>query len=89
MTVRCFGKGCPKKALTAKLKAKKGKSTSTVSFSKVRGSWKAGTVFRVLVSKSGLIGKYTQFTIRKRKAPVRVDSCLMPGSSRPAKCPVA
>jgi PKD repeat protein len=88
-TVKCIGKGCPKKPLTAKIKAKKGKTTATVSFSRMRGNWKAGTVMRVLVSKKGLIGKYTQFTIRKRKAPVRVDSCLMPGSSRPAKCPVA
>jgi PKD repeat protein len=89
VTLRCFGKGCPSKPLSAKVKATKGRASATVSFNRVRGTWRAGTVLRVLVAKKGLIGKYTQFTIRKRKAPVRLDSCLMPGSGRPAKCPVA
>jgi hypothetical protein len=35
------------------------------------------------------VGKYTQFKIRRKKAPLRADSCVMPGSIKAAACPVA
>jgi hypothetical protein len=40
----------------------------------------------VYVTKPGMIGKFTRFTIRKGKAPSRIDRCLMPGSTKPVRC---
>jgi hypothetical protein len=34
-----------------------------------------------------VIGKFTQFKIRKGKPPARVDSCLAPGTQKPMQCP--
>ena len=47
-----------------------------------------GSVVQVWVTRPGEIGKYTRLRIRSGKRPVRVDRCLMPGSRRPARCPV-
>jgi hypothetical protein len=59
-----------------------------VRFKKIERLLPAGTVIRVLVTKKGVIGKYTQFRIRRGRAPQREDKCLMPGSSRAASCEV-
>jgi hypothetical protein len=44
-------------------------------------------VLQIRVSKAGEIGKFTSFTIRRNKLPVRVDACLRPTSSNPSPCP--
>ena len=33
------------------------------------------------------IGKYTRVRTRRGKAPVRIDRCLMPGKTKPVRCP--
>jgi len=43
-------------------------------------------VLQIRVTKSGEIGKYTSFTIRRKKLPVRVDACLRPPSLSPSLC---
>jgi hypothetical protein len=48
-----------------------------------------GTVIEIRVTKSGAVGKYTRFLIRKGRPPKRTDLCLAPGSTRPARCPSA
>ena len=49
----------------------------------------AGAGCTVRVTQPRRIGKYTRLRIRRGKAPLRIDRCLMPGRSRPAKCPNA
>jgi hypothetical protein len=49
----------------------------------------AGTRITIRVRRPGYIGKYTRITIRAGRPPSRRDACLMPGSSRPARCPPA
>ena len=46
-----------------------------------------GTKLTIRVTKPGRIGKYTEIVIRANKAPWRRDRCLVPGSSRPRRCP--
>jgi hypothetical protein len=46
----------------------------------------AGAVIEIRVSRSGEIGKFTRFRIRRRKAPLRRDLCVAPGASKPTKC---
>jgi len=47
----------------------------------------AGAVLQIRITKNGEIGKFTSFTIRHSKLPVRVDACLRPTSTRPSSCP--
>lgn len=82
--VLCSGKGCPKKA-----QKKTTRRGGVIRFSALRRTLGNGAVVRVYVSKSGQIGKYTRFRIRKGKAPARTDLCLpASGSSTPEKCPL-
>jgi len=39
------------------------------------------------VTRGDAVGKFTRFRIRRGKAPLRADRCLVPGSSRPVACP--
>jgi hypothetical protein len=48
---------------------------------------RAGTVLQVRVSQAGKIGAYTRFAVRRRKLPVREDSCLSVGGAAPIACP--
>jgi hypothetical protein len=47
----------------------------------------AGLVLTIRVTRAGYIGKYVRLVIRSRAAPERRDACLMPGRSRPTRCP--
>ena len=74
VTIMCRGpKGsCPRAKWTR---------TTTRSATRVRvfeRRMKSGTVVRIFVTKAGFIGKYTRFTIRRKKAPLRADACSRP-----------
>jgi hypothetical protein len=86
-TLRCAGRGCPAKRLTAKVKAAKGKRVGVVRFRKMERSLPAGTRLEVAVTADGLVGKYTRFTIRRLAGPGRTDRCMIPGTARPKTCP--
>jgi hypothetical protein len=47
----------------------------------------AGAVLQVYVTQAAVIGKYTSFAIRGGRAPIRHDRCLLPGGTRPIRCP--
>jgi hypothetical protein len=55
----------------------------------LQGSYRAGAVIEVRVTKRGWIGKYTRIVVRRGKPPARRDLCLFPGSSRPRTCPAS
>jgi PKD domain-containing protein len=88
ITVRCHGRGCPF-SLARQTVAVSGKSgASAVRIRKFeRRLLRVGATVRVSVSKSGEIGKYTRFRIRRGKPPLRRDLCVVPGKSRPTPCP--
>jgi hypothetical protein len=47
----------------------------------------AGTRFVVRITSAGLIGKYTRIVIRPGREPKRRDRCLLPGKTKPVRCP--
>ena len=78
--VKCAGRGCPRADLTAVAQSR------PTRFRKMRRTLRAGSVIRVFVRANGRIGKYTQFRIRRARAPQRRDMCLPPTRRGPAPC---
>jgi uncharacterized protein (DUF2141 family) len=91
ITITCKGHGCKTKSesrLATASKANKAKAGAvTLAFQHFERAFRAGAVLQVRVTKAGQIGKYTSFTIRHHKLPVRSDACLRPTSSIPIVCP--
>jgi hypothetical protein len=90
--VRCRGRGCPfrRATRTARLRANQSPaSTSAVMrMRRLEGRLlRPRTVLKVLVTKDPAIGKYTRFTVRRGKPPLRLDKCLAPGATAPVQCP--
>jgi hypothetical protein len=93
VVVTCKGHGCKTKSesrlATASSKNKSSAGTVTLAFRRFQRPLGAGVVLQIRVSKEGEIGKYTSFTIRKHKLPIRFDACLQPTSSKPVGCPTS
>jgi large repetitive protein len=91
VAVSCKGRGCKTKSesrvATASSKSRSRAGAITLAFPRFQRALKAGAVLQIRVSRSGEIGKFTSFTIRRKKLPVRVDACLRPPSSNPSPCP--
>jgi hypothetical protein len=80
--VRCKGT-CPAKTWAPPLRKK--------SLTRVRAferSLRSGTVLSVSITRHGYVGKKTVFEIRRGRSPLRIDSCLAPGTTaRRTTCP--
>jgi hypothetical protein len=89
VTVTCGGRGCKTKAESrlATTSSKSNTGTVTLAFHRFERPLRGGVILQIRVSKAGEIGKYTSFTIRRHKLPVRSDACLRPTSSKPIACP--
>jgi hypothetical protein len=89
ITITCKGSGCPSHlranqfALTYHHEA-----LALLKFKRFERAFHAPAALEIRVSARGEIGKYTRFTIRRGKLPVRVDACLDPTTSKPMSCPV-
>jgi hypothetical protein len=79
VSVRCVGPGCPPRTIA--------RTAGVIRFQGVRRHLRAGARLEIRVTKAGTVGKYTRFTIRKGKAPLRTDMCLAAGGERPVRCP--
>jgi hypothetical protein len=75
----CKDRGCPykRKALVAKL----------ITVRSLQRTYRPKATIEVRITEPKKIGKYTRVRTRKGKAPVRIDRCLMPGKSKPVRCP--
>jgi hypothetical protein len=86
VTVRCSGgrkRGCRFKS-----KTKHSPKSKKLRFRELEHSVRSGVKIAVFVRKGNTIGKYTRFTIRKRRSPSRSDRCLFPGDPfEPQACP--
>jgi hypothetical protein len=88
ITITCKGGGCPSHlrasqyALTYHHEA-----LALLKFKRFQRAFRAPAALEIRVAARGEIGKYTRFTIRRGKLPVRVDSCLDPTNSKPMPCP--
>jgi Bacterial Ig-like domain/PKD domain len=90
VTVTCRGPGCRTRSQGVVAAVGKSKSTTgmaVIVFGRFERSLRAGAVLEIRVSKPGQIGKYTRFTVRRGKLPVRVDTCLSPAGVKPIVCP--
>jgi PKD repeat protein len=89
--VKCVGRGCKTKSesriVAASTKAKVVSGAVTLSFPRFERALRAGVTLQVRVTMSGQIGKFTSFTVRRRKLPVRKDQCVLTTSSKPFPCP--
>jgi large repetitive protein len=81
ITVRCLGKKCPKRL------TKQSKGSKKLRFKKLERRFRPKTKLIVSVTKNGFIGKQTRWTMRRRKAPLRQDLCLVPGAKKATPCP--
>jgi hypothetical protein len=79
--VSCRGRSCPRKRASGYV------GRGRLRFRQFERSLRAGTVLTVRVSKNDLIGKFTEFRIRKDKAPKRRDRCLRPDQRSGSPCP--
>jgi hypothetical protein len=79
--ITCTGT-CPRKRWSP---AKRKKTTTRAAA--FERTFSSGTKITVSVTRKGYIGKRTQFTIRRGKAPLRRDSCLSPTNGKTQKCP--
>jgi hypothetical protein len=81
ISVRCLGVGCPMATLAL--------PSAPARLHPFERFLPAGTRLQISVAKPGRIGKYASFLIRADRAPVRTDRCLLPGRSRPTRCPAS
>lgn len=77
--VNCKGRGCPyrRRAIAVRL----------VRVRALQRSYRPGATIEIRVTQAQKIGEYTRVKTRRGKAPLRIDRCLMPGSTRPVRCP--
>jgi hypothetical protein len=79
--VRCLGLGCPMATLAL--------SSAPARLHPFERFLPAGTRLQISVATPRRIGKYASFLIRAHRAPMRTDRCLLPGRSRPTRCPAS
>jgi hypothetical protein len=90
VTISCHGRGCPTRRQTRVARAGRHGSSSgsvTVVFRRFAHSLRAGTVLVFRVTAPGEIGKYTRFSIRRHRLPLRFDGCVGPIDPNPIRCP--
>jgi Ca2+-binding RTX toxin-like protein len=82
--LRCKGRGCKvkKKVLTAKDAGRR----NLRKYVK-RSRFRAHAKLKIFITKTDAIGRYRKFKFRRAKAPKIVRRCLVPGSSKPVRCP--
>jgi hypothetical protein len=84
ITVSCRGRRCPIKAVSRLVPL--GKAVS-VRFRRFERFLRASLTLEIRISREREIGGYTRFTIRRRRLPFRVDSCLDAAGITPIACP--
>ena len=79
--VRCRGRGCPyrRRAIAVRL----------VRVRALQRTYRPRATVALRITQRGKIGKYVRIRTRRGRAPTRIDRCLMPGRSRPLRCPTA
>jgi hypothetical protein len=86
ITVRCRGGGCPYRQrgpfVVRRAGTRSAEGARYVRLGGFRGRLlKPGARLQVFVAHPNRIGKYTRFTIRRNRAPLRADNCLRPSGS--------
>ena len=74
------------RAAAARIK-RKAVAAKLISLRSLRRTYRPKATIEIRVTQAGKIGKYTRVRTRRGKAPVRLDRCLMPGKTKPVRCP--
>jgi len=77
---------CPYKERERLIPGPKG-ATRTVRLRRLERRYRGGATVRVFVVKSGFIGKYTSFIIRRGRQPRRYDRCVRGIDLKRIRCP--
>jgi hypothetical protein len=86
--VSCKSAACPAR-LRNRISSASGKGAAFVRFRSFQRRLRAGVKLEIRVSKGADIGAYTLFRVRRRRLPVRKDSCLDPSGVKPIACPTS
>jgi hypothetical protein len=88
VTVACKGKGCPVRSLSRLVARPKVKTAGlpALTFPRLQRALPAGVALEIRVTEPGRIGKFTRFTIRKGKLPLRADACVNATEPKPVPC---
>jgi hypothetical protein len=86
ITVSCRGLSCPARSARRVAESRRGQLLWT-RFRQFERSLSARAVLEIRVSRTGEIGAFTRFVVRRRALPLRVDSCLDPAGIKPIACP--
>jgi PKD domain len=84
--VTCETRACPR-ALRRRVSSAEGNGSRWVRFREFARIFTAGAKLEIKVSRGSDIGAYTRFTVRRRRIPLRFDSCLDPAGIKPIACP--
>ena len=79
--IACKGRGCPYRRRAVAVKLLRVRS--------LQRTYRPKATIEIRVTQRRRIGKYTRLKTRRGKAPLRIDRCLMPGKTKPVKCPTA
>jgi hypothetical protein len=74
-----------RKCIAKRFKKKRAGTVSIKPYLKKK--FRPGTKITVTITKPGAIGRAAVFRIRALKRPVRKTLCVLPGATRPSKCP--
>lgn len=89
VSVTCAGRGCGTRSqsriATASTRNRHARSV-VLGFARFERSFRAGVTLEVRVSAPGLIGKFTSFSIHRRRLPSRSDECLSALDPKPTPC---
>jgi hypothetical protein len=83
VAVTCRGRGCPK---GGRFRGKLDRSGG-LKLKRFQRIYGPGSVLEIRITKRGAIGKFTKIMVKPRSIPGRRDQCLMPGVSKPSRCP--
>ena len=81
IAVRCRGRSCPRAVWRRRA------VTRVTRVRPFERRLQLRTRLVVIVSARGRVGKHSTFVIRRGKAPLRLDRCVLPGSTRAVRCP--
>ena len=85
--VLCSGKPCPVHSQLRKVPSVKKAAVGPLTFTRFERSFPPGVSLRIRVFAPGVVGKYTTFSIRRGKLPLRSDACVNAREPRPVVCP--
>ena len=82
VSVRCRGRGCARRSFRARLG-----NSRRIRLRRFQRTYRPGATIEIRVTGRQAIGKFTRIRIRATRPPSRRDLCLVPGESRPSRCP--